>query len=42
MLWRAEVDMAGTKSEIEKMEGATVPPSPEMEKTEREEDGGED
>jgi hypothetical protein len=34
--------MAGAKSVMEKTEGDIVPPSPEMEKIEMEEDGGED
>ena len=44
MLRRPKVDMAGAKSEMEKIEreGATAPRSLEMQKTEREEDGGED
>ena len=39
---RAEVGLAGAKSEMEKTKGATTPPPSEMENTEREEGGGED
>ena len=39
---RAEVGMAGAKSEMEKTEGSTAQLPPEMENKEREEDGGED